>query len=84
MSRRWQIRHESGTEYWAPPEFATRAEAEHWRDKWNKDDPGHTVVMIERDLRPEMHRARIGADTPLTLAQAEAREAMAITEDDGA
>ena len=35
------------------------------------------------DLRPAMHRRRIGTNRPLTLAQAEAREDMAVKERDG-
>ena len=44
-----------------------------------RDRPGAT----QPDLRRDVHRARIGTNKPLTLAQAEAREAMAIKEEDG-
>jgi len=45
-----------------------------------RDRPGAT----QPDLRPAIHYARLDADKPPTLAQAEAQKDMAVKEEDGA
>jgi len=51
-NKKWEVCHNAEPNFGIEPrQFSTRGEARYYRDKWNKEYPGHTVTIVRSSMK---------------------------------